>query len=113
MENSFNSFDNNRVLVAHSTELERVEFYKKTYAHVAGGVLLFMVFEFFLLQSDTIVNFMFSMTQGWKWLLLLGGFMLVTNYAESTILRTTDKNLQYMAPMQVMYLLKLLFLFLY
>ncbi|WP_083629631.1 Bax inhibitor-1/YccA family protein [Tenacibaculum agarivorans] len=97
MENSFNSFDNNRVLVAHSTELERVEFYKKTYAHVAGGVLLFMVFEFFLLQSDTIVNFMFSMTQGWKWLLLLGGFMLVTNYAESTILRTTDKNLQYMA----------------
>ena len=37
------------------------------------------------------------MMQGYKWLLLLGGFMLITNYAESTALRTTDKNLQYMA----------------
>lgn len=97
MENSFNSFDNDRVLIAQSTDAERVEFYKKTYAHVAGGVLLFIVFEFLLQQSDALVNFMFSMTQGWKWLLLLGGFMLITNYAESTALRTTDKNLQYMA----------------
>ena len=98
MENSFNSFDNHdRVLVAQSTEVERVAFYKKTYAHVAGGVLLFIIFEYLLLQSNTIVEFALSMTQGWKWLLLLGGFMLVTNYAESTALRTTDKNLQYMA----------------
>ena len=37
------------------------------------------------------------MTQGYKWLLLLGGFMLITNYAESTALKTTDKNLQYLA----------------
>ncbi|CAL2089974.1 Bax inhibitor-1 family protein [Tenacibaculum sp. 190524A05c] len=97
MENSFNQFDNDRVLIAQSTEAERVEFYKKTYAHVAGGVLLFIIFEFLLLQSDALVNFMLSMTQGYKWLLLLGGFMLITNYAESTALRTTDKNLQYMA----------------
>lgn len=97
MENSFNSFDNPRVLVAHSTEAERVAFYKKTYAHVAGGVLLFILFEFVLLQSSAVVNFALSMTQGFKWLLLLGGFMLITNYAESTALRTTDKNLQYMA----------------
>ncbi|CAL2088127.1 Permease [Tenacibaculum sp. 190524A05c] len=97
MENSFNQFDNDRVLIAQSTEAERVEFYKKTYAHVAGGVLLFIIFEFLLLQSDALVNFMLSMTQGYKWLLLLGGFMLITNYAESTALRTTDKNLQYIA----------------
>ncbi|CAM1342564.1 Bax inhibitor-1/YccA family protein [Tenacibaculum amylolyticum] len=97
MENSFNSFDNDRVLVAHTTEVERVAFYKKTYAHVAGGVLLFIIFEYLLLQSNAIVEFTLSMTQGYKWLLLLGGFMLVTNYAESTALKTTDKNLQYMA----------------
>lgn len=97
MENSFNSFNEGRVLVAETTQLERVAFYKKTYAHVAGGVLLFLIFEYLLFQSTAIVEFALSMTQGYKWLLLLGGFMLITNYAESTALRTTDKNLQYMA----------------
>ncbi len=96
MENSFNSFDG-KVLVAQASEAERIAFYKKTYSHVAGGVLLFLVFEYLLFQSSTIVNFALSMTQGYKWLLLIGGFMLITNYAESTALKTTDKNLQYMA----------------
>ncbi|MCH3881513.1 MULTISPECIES: Bax inhibitor-1/YccA family protein [Tenacibaculum] len=93
MENTLN----NNVLLAEGTDVQRVVFYKKTYAHVAGGVLLFILFEYLLLQSATIVNFMLSMTEGYKWLLLLGGFMLITNYAESTALRTTDKNLQYLA----------------
>jgi len=93
MENTFH----NKVILSQSTDVERVEFYKKTYAHVAGGVLLFIFFEWILLGNETIVNFMFSMTQGYKWLLLLGGFMFVTNYAESTALKTTDKNLQYLA----------------
>ncbi|APG66021.1 permease [Tenacibaculum todarodis] len=93
MENTLN----NNVLLAEGTDVQRVAFYKKTYAHVAGGVLLFILFEYLLLQSTTIVNFMLSMTQGYKWLLLLGGFMLITNYAESTALKTTDKNLQYLA----------------
>lgn len=93
MENTFN----NKTLVSETTNVERVEFYKKTYAHVAGGVLLFILFEYLLLQSNTVVEFMLSMTQGYRWLLLLGGFMLITNYAESTALKTTDKNLQYLA----------------
>lgn len=93
MENTFQ----NKTLLIESTDQVRVAFYKKTYAHVAGGVLLFVLFEYLLLQSDTLVNFMLSMTQGWRWLVMLGGFMLVTNYAESTILKTADKNIQYMA----------------
>lgn len=87
----------NKTLLIESTDQVRVEFYKKTYAHVAGGVLLFVIFEYLLLQSDAIVNFMLSMTEGWRWLVMLGGFMLATNYAESTALKTTDKNIQYMA----------------
>lgn len=93
MENTFQ----NKTLLIESTDQVRVAFYKKTYAHVAGGVLLFVLFEYLLLQSDTLVNFMLSMTQGWRWLVMLGGFMLVTNYAESTVLKTADKNIQYMA----------------
>ena len=93
MEHTFN----NKTLLLEASDEVRVAFYKKTYAHVAGGVLLFVLFEYLLLQSNTIVNFMMSMTQGWRWLVMLGGFMLVTNYAESTILKTSDKNMQYMA----------------
>lgn len=93
-----NSFDNGpKVLVAQVSEAERVAFYKKTYAHVGGGILLFIVFEYLFLQSASLVEFALSMTQGYKWLLLLGGFMLITNYAESTALKTSDKNLQYLA----------------
>ena len=93
MENSLES----KVLVAQVSETDRIAFYKKTYAHVAGGVLLFVLFEYLFLQSATVVEFALSMTQGYKWLLLLGGFMLITNYAESTALKTSDKNLQYLA----------------
>jgi FtsH-binding integral membrane protein len=93
MENSFQ----NKVLLIESTDQVRIDFYKKTYTHVAGGVLVFILFEYLLLQSDTVVNFMLSMTEGWRWLAMLGGFMFITNYAESTVLKTTDKNTQYMA----------------
>ncbi|CAM1360611.1 Bax inhibitor-1/YccA family protein [Tenacibaculum xiamenense] len=88
---------NTKVLVAQVSQTERIAFYKKTYAHVAGGVLLFLVFEFLFLQSATLVEFALSMLDGYKWLILLGGFMLITNYAESTAMRTSDKNVQYLA----------------
>ncbi|TYP99595.1 hypothetical protein C7447_101195 [Tenacibaculum adriaticum] len=93
MENTFND----KVLLSAGTDIERIEFYKKTYTHVAGGVLLFIIFEYLFLQSNSIVEFALSMTQGYKWLLLLGGFMFITNYAESTALKSSDKNLQYLA----------------
>ena len=86
-----------KILLNDLTNADRVAFYKKTYSHVAGGVLLFIMFEYLLLQSDTIIDFMLSMTDGYKWLIMLGGFMLVTNYAESTTMRTSDKNIQYLA----------------
>ncbi|NQX86760.1 MAG: Bax inhibitor-1 family protein [Flavobacteriaceae bacterium] len=85
------------VLVAQLTEVEKAAFYRKTYTHVAGGVLVFILFEYMLLQSETIVNFAMSMIDGWRWLLMLGGFMLVTSYAESMAMKTGDKNKQYLA----------------
>ncbi|GAA3570414.1 Bax inhibitor-1 family protein [Snuella lapsa] len=87
----------NKLMVADLSEADKVAFYKKTYTHVAGGVLVFILFEYLLLQSETIVDFALSMTQGYRWLLMLGGFMLVTNYAERMTLRTADRNKQYMA----------------
>ena len=93
MENMFQD----KMLVSQLDQADRVAFYKKTYSHVAGGVLVFIIFEYLLLQSDAIVEFALSMTQGFRWLLMLGGFMLVTNYAERMALSTPDKNKQYLA----------------
>jgi FtsH-binding integral membrane protein len=95
-ESPFNHFEN-KLLLNSVSEIERVAFYKKTYAHVAVGVLVFIIFEYLLLQSETIVAFALSMTQGMKWLLMLGGFMLVTTYAERMTMKTQDKNKQYLA----------------
>ena len=62
MENTLNE----KILLTEATNEVRVEFYKKTYKHVAGGVLLFVLFEYYLLQSNAIVEFMLSMTEGYK-----------------------------------------------
>lgn len=101
MENSnerpFDNFEGQKVLVSTLSDVDRVAFYKKTYAHVAGGVLVFILFEWLLLQSDAIVEFALSMTQGMRWLLMLGGFMLVTTYAEKMTMKTQDKTKQYLA----------------
>jgi len=86
-----------KLMVGQLSQVDKVAFYKKTYAHVAGGVLVFILFEYLLLQSDAIVDFMLSMTEGWRWLVMLGGFMFITNYAEKMTLKTPDKNTQYLA----------------
>ena len=95
-ESHFDHFET-KALLNSATDVEKVAFYKKTYAHVAVGVLVFIIFEYLLLQSEAIVTFAFSMTQGIKWLLMLGGFMFITTYAERMALKTEDKNKQYLA----------------
>lgn len=83
--------------VSHLSVERKALFIKKTYANVAVAVLTFILFETFLLQSETIVNFTLGFIGGWKWLLLLGGFMFVTNYSERMAMGATDKMTQYLA----------------
>lgn len=87
----------NKLMVSELEEVDKVAFYKKTYSHVAAGVLVFILFEYLLLQSETIVNFMLSMLDGYKWLIMLGGFMFITNYAEKMTLKAPERNTQYLA----------------
>jgi len=89
--------ENKEVLpyVGSLTDERRVAFYKKTYTHLALAVLLFVIVEWLFFQSDAIVKFAFSMTQGWKWLVMLGGFMLATNYAEKVAHDNHNRNQQY------------------
>ncbi len=86
----------NQILpISTLSEERKVAFYQKTYTHLAFAVLLFVAVEWLFFQSETIVNFAFSMTQGWRWLLMLGGFMVATNYAEKMALNNHNINQQY------------------
>lgn len=73
----------------------KVAFYKKTYTYLAFAVLLFIVVEYIFLQIPFIVELGKSMIQSWSWLIVLGGFMLVTNYAERLALSTKDKTMHH------------------
>ncbi len=75
---------------------KRVAFYKKTYTHLAMAVLLFIIVEWVFFQIEPIVNFAFSLTQGWRWFIVLGGFMLITNYAEKMAHKNHNINQQYL-----------------
>ncbi|WP_108802310.1 Bax inhibitor-1 family protein [Aquimarina sp. Aq107] len=83
-------------VVSSLTDEKRVTFYKKTYTHLAMAVLLFVIVEWVFFQIEPLVNFAFSMTQGWRWMIMLGGFMLATNYAEKMAHKTHDINKQYL-----------------
>ncbi len=82
--------------VGSLTDEKRVAFYKKTYTHLAMAVLLFIIVEWVFFQIDVVVNFAFSLTQGWRWMLMLGGFMLVTSYADRMAHRNHNINQQYL-----------------
>ena len=58
--------------------------------------LLFVIVEWIFFQIEPIVNFAFSMTKGWRWLIMLGGFMLATSYAEKMAFRNHNINQQYL-----------------
>ena len=92
MENTVN----NKVLLTEGTDVERVEFYKKTYAHVAGGFLAFLLLEVIFLNTPAIVNLGLSMLSGWSWLIVLGLFMLATTQAEKMVARAETRNMQYL-----------------
>lgn len=85
------------VMVGSLTADAKAAFYRKTYTHLALAVLLFILVEYIFFQMPGLLSFALSLTQGWSWLLLLGGFMLVTNYAERMALNSHDRNTQYAA----------------
>ncbi|MEN8816123.1 MAG: Bax inhibitor-1 family protein [Nonlabens sp.] len=95
-QDNFPQYDQQFEALSHVTDDIRADFYKKTYGHVAAAVLLFVVLETLLLQVQPLVDFMFSLAQGWTWLLVLGAFMWATSYAEKKAHTSHDRNQQYL-----------------
>lgn len=82
------------VLVSHSSEVEKAEFYKKTYLHVALAILAFIAVETVLLNvvPPEIIGLMFA--QKYTWLLVIGVFWLASFLATKWSL-SQSKSTQY------------------
>ncbi len=83
------------LVASQVSSTERATFIRKTYLHVALAVLLFVVIEAIFLSTPAIVKIGLAMTQGWTWLIVLGGFMFATSMAERWAMGSTNKNAQY------------------
>ena len=83
-------------LVAQATKQEQATFYKKTYLNLALGSVAFVVLETIFLRIDPVVEFMLSLTQGYLWLVLLGGFMGITFVAQKMAYNNVAKSKQYL-----------------
>lgn len=82
-------------MVAHATETERRTFYRRTYAHVALGILAFIAAEWVLLNNVS-EHFIFSMISSqWIWLMILGIFYMVSMFTDRLTM-SPDRNVQYM-----------------
>jgi uncharacterized protein len=74
----------------------RAQFITRTYTHVVGGILAFILLELGLFESgaaETIAQFMLS----FNWFLILGAFMLVGWLATRTAQTSTNLGMQYFA----------------
>lgn len=81
--------------VSQASEDVRAEFIRKTYLHVALAVLGFIAVEAAFLNTPFIVQIGLKLTQGWLWLIMLGGFMFVTNLATKWAENSADRSQQY------------------
>ncbi|ASW73859.1 permease [Chryseobacterium piperi] len=83
------------IIVAQSTDVEKAEFYKKTYIHVALSILAFIGVETILLKTvpAELISMMFA--QRYIWLLIIGVFWMASILASKWSL-SQSKSTQYL-----------------
>ena len=90
------TYDSNTT-VAEAKPSTRAAFIRKTYGHLAGAILFFMVIETFLVNSPNARYMTESMLGGqWSWLIVLAAFMGVSYIANKWAMMDTSPELQYL-----------------
>ncbi|MEO0045252.1 MAG: hypothetical protein RL705_443 [Bacteroidota bacterium] len=85
--------DNENILVANASDLERAVFYKKTYQHLALAVLAFIVFETLLIQLVPVEAIIWMLSGRFIWLFIIGLFWLGTTMSDRLALHPSrDKQ---------------------
>ena len=81
--------------VAEAHVSERAAFIRKTYLHLAGAILALIGLEAFLLSQPWAIKMAATMMSG-SWLLVLGGFMVVSWLATSFASTPGNRGMQYL-----------------
>jgi FtsH-binding integral membrane protein len=82
--------------VAQASEDTRTEFIHKTYQHLALAIAAFIGLEALLLNMPGVENLVGTMLGGrFTWLIVLGGFMLISRVAEGWARSTESLGMQY------------------
>ena len=82
-------------LVSQATDIEKGEFYKKTYLHVAFALLAFALVEYILLFNIPEEYIIAMVSLKFAWLFILGLFWLGSTLANKWTL-SQSKNVQYL-----------------
>src|SRR3954465_14525878 len=82
------------IAVGELSEQSRGTFVSRTYGHLFGAVMAFMLIEIFLFKTG-LAETMARAMLGVSWLLVLGGFVVVSWLASRTAHRATSKLAQY------------------
>lgn len=77
-------------------EQTRGQFIARTYAHLTGAIAAFTLIEIFLFKSG-LADAIASMLLGTSWLLVLGGFVIVSWIARAAAYNISSLPLQYAA----------------
>jgi len=93
MDTTFNSTYGNSV--ANALPEERVSFIRRTYLHLAGAILVFVLMEAYLISSGAGLWIAQRMTGGYAWLVVLGAFMGVSMLAQWWANSQTSRLMQY------------------
>jgi FtsH-binding integral membrane protein len=83
------------ILVAQSTDVEKADFYKKTYLHVALSILAFIGVETILLKTVPAELIYMMFAQRYIWILIIGVFWLASILASKWSM-SQSKSTQYM-----------------
>ena len=73
----------------------RAGFIRKTYAHLAGAILVFALLEYALLSLPGIENLAALMTSGYNWLIVLGLFAVASWIADRWARSDVSQGVQY------------------
>jgi len=82
-------------VVAEASTNERVDFIRKTYAHLFMAILAFVGIEFFLFQTLDVRFLVKRMLHGYNFLLVLGLFIGVSFIADKWARSSTSQAMQY------------------
>lgn len=83
-------------IVAETTVDERIAFIRRTYAHLAGAVVVFIGVLSLLMTVLDVPALFGPLLTGYGWLIVLGVFLLVSHLANHWAQSATSPGIQYM-----------------